>query len=646
MAFANPPTQYVTYGNGTSTGYYAVSAWTASHSYAAGAMVRQLAAPTIGNERVFVCVVAGTSGSSEPAWTVTKGGKTTDSGATWQECTGIAGVNGDISSGANPSWVASSSTTLGQVLYDAASSSLQINSTAGITKSGTQPTFSATAGATTTDNTATWTSLGAASGFSAWAAPHARLANASASGWTFAGQNVYVGSNHAETQATAITMSFAGTVSAPTSLICTPTTSAPPTTSATGASVTVSANAQLTINDGGSQVLQLSGIAFSSAGSMTIMDDSGTWLLVCAACSFSLTGVSGGIGIGYTNGQGIIQLRDGCSISLASTVQDVNLAGCQFIWKGGTCVMGGSLSATASIFNTNGGVTAFIEGVDFTSVEAHSIATYSSTAYFCIKDCSLRSGLLLATNPANGSGVIDGMRNDSAGTNYQIEHHTGTGDCVTNTSIVRTGGASDGATPVSHFATTIATLNIVPFDSIPLNIWNTVLSTNRNVTLYGLANTPAMPTNAQFWFDVAYQGSASAALATVATGNPNGLGTTPSALTADTSAWDSEATSWAASTVYAVGQAVKVSSNSGRIFFVSAISSSGTSSSSLPGGFATAVDGGSVTDNLVTWRAGWRFKMTVTLSSPQPAQVGYFTAYPRYSVPSQSYYIDPLVVLS
>lgn len=66
----------------------AVAQWAAGHVYAAGAIVRQLAAPTDANARCFRTTAGGTSDAAEPSWTLTKGGSTTDNTVTWVEVTG------------------------------------------------------------------------------------------------------------------------------------------------------------------------------------------------------------------------------------------------------------------------------------------------------------------------------------------------------------------------------------------------------------------------------------------------------------------------------------------------------------------------------------------------------------------------------
>lgn len=57
------------------------SAWQASTAYAVGDIVR----PTSANGHLYMCIIAGTSGGSEPTWDTTPGQDTTDNTVTWDE---------------------------------------------------------------------------------------------------------------------------------------------------------------------------------------------------------------------------------------------------------------------------------------------------------------------------------------------------------------------------------------------------------------------------------------------------------------------------------------------------------------------------------------------------------------------------------
>ncbi len=67
-----------------------VPQWAASTAYVIGDFVRQLAAPSAGNERVWRAESNGTSGGSEPSWNLNKNTTTNDNGITWREVTGNA----------------------------------------------------------------------------------------------------------------------------------------------------------------------------------------------------------------------------------------------------------------------------------------------------------------------------------------------------------------------------------------------------------------------------------------------------------------------------------------------------------------------------------------------------------------------------
>jgi len=321
--------------------------------------------------------------------------------------------------------------------------------------------------------------------------------------------------------------------------------------------------------------------------------------------------------------------------------------------ENGTFSITGSITAGQPVFTSiNLNSTVLVEGSDFTAVPNTQYligvqAGEAPSGMWTFKDCVLSSGMAiyLGGQPAWDDPTVDLNRIDSGGAVYRNERYRIEAVETTSTQVVRTGGAVDGTTAVSHRVVTTANANNRwrIFNAIPFAIWNAVTGANRNVTFYGIANDSRVPNNDEVWFDVEYPGSSSTPQGSYARGSKANVLATAAALTADTSAWDSAAAARANTTAYVVGNAIKTASNPGRVFFCI---TAGTSASSEPGGYASAIDGGSVTDGTATFRAGCRFLQTLTLSSPQPQQAGYLYGYPKTARPSMTYYLDPGPYLS
>jgi hypothetical protein len=121
-----------------------------------------------------------------------------------------------------------------------------------------------------------------------------------------------------------------------------------------------------------------------------------------------------------------------------------------------------------------------------------------------------------------------------------------------------------------------------PFISTPLVIANSTTGTNRTVTVHGIWGGGAVPNNDDIWIEVGYLGTAGQPMASFASTGKASVLATNAATTADASTW-----------------------------------------------------GGSTTD----------FKMTATLSAPQPALAGEMYVVVKCGAASSTFYIDPLPVL-
>ena len=67
-----------------------------------------------------------------------------------------------------------------------------------------------------------------------------------------------------------------------------------------------------------------------------------------------------------------------------------------------------------------------------------------------LRNCKLDASIAIVTgtHPGPGGAVVDLINCDSGDTNYRFAHHDYMGSMVQETTIARTGGASDGTTPI------------------------------------------------------------------------------------------------------------------------------------------------------------------------------------------------------
>jgi hypothetical protein len=573
--------------------YGTVTAWAAATVYAAGDIRRQSATPAVNSERCFVCIVAGTShATTEPTWVITRGGKTTDNTVTWQECTGVAATNGDATN--TPSWtisatppggVKNTAVVLGQVIKRDNGASYQICSTAGTAGNGAEPAFSDTAGVTTADNTVTWTSLGVVGNFTGWQYPAARLRIASNTNWGFAGNNFYLASEHAETQAATMNMALTGTLTAPCKYLCVTKTTVPPTSAnvTTGASLSTTGAFTITIAGAGAtgDSAYVYGLTFN-AGSGAVnnpvqVSAGGANAYNFNSCAFNKLGTA-------PYGVGAISLSGNfvdCSFGFGNVgdnitiLNHISLLGNTTLT--GTIPTGGLFYGTAQYFNKT------ISGADLSNVVALFATTQSSITTTNFINCKLNASATVAT-PSVRYSEVSLINCDSGATNYRHEKYTYEGTQTVETTIVRTGGATNGTTPISWKIVTTANSKLAfPFESLPIAIWNDTTATTRTITLYGIWGGGAVPTNADIWFELNYMGSSATPISTFATCGVADVLASGTNLTTDTSTW-----------------------------------------------------GGSTT----------KFLMSVTLSSPQPNMKGPIYLTVKAAKISSTFYIDPKPVIT
>jgi len=465
-----------------------------------------------------------------------------------------------------------------------------------------------------------------------------------------AGDTFYVAHDHAETKASAMTMTPPGTAASPNAIVCVDRAgSVPPVSADLRTTATVSTTGASAITFAGGYAYWY-GIAFSNAtgsAAMTVLSATGSY--VFESCELLQGGTQASAVFQIGTGNGGIGLRAefiNTPFGFLSVNQYITVRCCRVIWRDSVGLKtGGSYVVPTNLFNvSNRTGTIRIEGVDLSAMGSGKtiVAANPDPCEFWIKDCKLNSAVTVAATPTTPGGAETYLtRSDSSAANYRAEKYSYAGTETTETTLIRTGGASNGTTGFSAKIVTTANAKWQqPFEALPLAAWNGTVGSSVTVTIEGMWNAASLPNNDELWFDVEGLATTGSPLGDFATGTKADILATGAALTASTQAWDSLATSRANSTAYVLGDVIKLASNAGRIFFCT---TAGTSAGSEPGGYASAVDGGSVTDGTAVFRAAVRFKKAVSIT---PQIAGAIYAYPKAGKASSTFYLDRKMTLS
>lgn len=457
----------------SSAKHSAIVQWVALTAYSVGNIRRQLAAPAAGSERAFRCTTAGTSGATEPLWTLTAGSTTADGTVVWTEETGL-NANG-------------------------------------------------------------------------WNAAHARLRNALATGWSAAGDSIYCGSTHSDTEAANITLTSPGTAASPCHILSVSDAAWPPTTLAAGAAVATT----------GANDISFAGFAdtdgvYFSAGSGTSngginFNATTPWAWLLNGCRLILAGNTSGsrITVG-NNSTGIddqlLRLVN-TSLKFAHASQGVVVRS-QFEWSNSVdLVAAGTVPTT--LFLTPSNVTcgdAVLTGVDLSSFAAAknliSVSAGSFISYH-LRRCKLGASVAVTTGtPVGQGGVRICMRDcDSAGTNYRIYDEDYGGAVQQETTIVRTGGASDGTTAFSRKAVTSAGASLEwPLLAFDAEFWNDSTGSSLTATAETVTDNVTL-TDAEAWIEIEYPAAATSPLASFVTDRVASRLATPANQTSSSETW-------------------------------------------------------------------------------------------------------------
>lgn len=396
-------------------------------------------------------------------------------------------------------------------------------------------------------NAASWyvrsTSAGLGDG-TTWANAYTTLAaalNAKAAGDTF-----WVSQAHAETQASTMTLTSPGTAASPVTILCVNDAAAPPTALATTATVTNTGAFSMNFNG----FAYVYGITFTCAtgnNSNGINFASTTpWWWKFESCSLKLSTTSSGGAAGIIVGAQAVGTRDdnllelhNTTVSFANVSQEFQLSS-NLRWTGtSSALILGSVPTYLFADVTGSGPRVFVEGVDLSGETSNLFNVGGSQCQFIALNCKLGVGVsIIGATGSTGQGgeEVIVINSDSANTNTQYYRHVYQGAISQETTIVRTGGASDGTTTVSRKMVSSANSKYVsPLATNAIEFWNDSTS-SVTVTIPVVTDNVTL-TNGDAWLEVEHLGTSGFPLGVFATGRGGDT------LTPGTTNWATDSTS-------------------------------------------------------------------------------------------------------
>lgn len=365
-----------------------------------------------------------------------------------------------------------------------------------------------------------------------------------------AGDRLFVSKNDSQSYSTALTLAFPGIPGLPSLIYSVDDSAAPPTAVAAGASWKTTGNVNFNIT-GVVDMESMSLMAGSSTGTANLSISCTSGRLRNTTLVLGGTGSGSVINIANTIGAGTVY--ESPTFKFANTLQRIAIAN-----AGGTIeIVGGGLdpassAITALIQVTTGSTIVDMYGFDASAMAASgNIINQSSRGIdinlaFCKVPASW-SGSPNGATPGEASRVTLDMC-DSGATNYVMAVSDTSGTINQNTTVVMTGGATDGTTPLSW---TLASNSQASYATAPLKsewrsvwvdttvsktlTWNYVADTN--VSAGQGAGTAFAFQNNQVWIEAMYMGSSASPLGTFASSAPSSPLATPSDNASGSASW-------------------------------------------------------------------------------------------------------------
>ena len=355
-----------------------------------------------------------------------------------------------------------------------------------------------------------WQSGTGASPTTGWAGAHATMAAAITAG--AAGDVYYVAHDYVEVFGANTTLTFKGTFAAPDRILCVNRAGTVPPVAAdlmTGAALSTSAAFTLT----------MTGVYYCYGLSMTIgANSSNTALYISGAeqnyeaCHFALGSTSAAARINASAGDTRLSWVN-CTAAFGNVGQSI-VPGTVFRWvnkPGSTAVTGATIPSPLITMGTAAGGAVLLSGLDLSALGAgKTIVSLGSASPGLVRlvNCKLHASVTPSSvGVTSPSAVCELIGCNSAAIAARNERYMSRGTLTTETTIVRTGGASDGVTPYSWKIVPDAdNERDFPFETFEGVLWNTAVGSPKTLKVEIVTDNVTL-TDAEIWLEVDYLGS-------------------------------------------------------------------------------------------------------------------------------------------
>lgn len=383
-----------------------------------------------------------------------------------------------------------------------------------------------------------------------WALAKSTLVGAFAA--ASAGDTIYVSDNHAESQGVVMTLTSPGTAAAPVRVICVDDSAEPPTATATTATITTTTAADNIYFNGFAYFYGITLTAGSAAGPSTVLfnwTSTAPWWTKFEDCLLVLGGSGSGskLKVGSTSSGADSQLLELVNTPISfGGVPNTIASRSPIIWTNTPSALPGS--APTVLFGSPGGTgnagSVTMCGVGLSAMgSGKSLFTVSSSLIdykIRIERCKLGASVQITTGsiPGQGGPQIDMVNCDSADTNYRYYKQRYQGEIFQETTIVRTGGASDGTTPVSRKM--VSSSNTHEFyDALvsdPCVFWNDTTGSAQTATIETVTDNVTLQDD-EAWIEVEYLGTSGFPISSWVSDRPTDVLATPADQTTSSVAW-------------------------------------------------------------------------------------------------------------